>query len=170
MSDALQNLQQYIDPVRRRYDSLSDVERMVVNGLGVLIGAVLVLLLIVMPAQRSVTAAEMKLAGKQNLLQWMKDNEHLARQANSSSGSSRTSNQPLQTIVTSTAPSMGVTVKRFEPESDDKLRVWLEKVPFDKTVRWMNQLESRYGIQIANVSVDAERTEGLVTAKIVLQK
>lgn len=170
MSDALQNLQQYIDPLRRRYDSLSDVERWVMNGLGLLIIAVLILLLIIMPAQRSVTQAEMKLHAKQSLLQWMQDNEHLARQANSSRGNTRTSNQPLQTIVTSTAPSMGVTVKRFEPESDDKLRIWLEKVPFDKAVRWLHQLESRYGVQIANASVDAERVEGLVTAKLVLQK
>lgn len=170
MSEALQNLKQQLDPLRRRYDSLSDAERWVVNGLGLLILAVIVLLLIVMPAQRAVTQAEMQLNGKQSLLQWMQDNEHLAKQANSSKRNSRTSNQPLQTIVTSTAPSMGVTVKRFEPESDEKLRIWLEKVPFDKTVRWLHQLESRYGIQIANASVDAERVEGLVTAKLVLQK
>ena len=44
MSDALQNLRNSLDPVRRRYDSLSDSERMIVNGIGVLILFVLVFL------------------------------------------------------------------------------------------------------------------------------
>jgi len=170
MSDALQNIQNSLDPVRRRYDSLSDSERLIVNGIGILIVLVIIFLLLIVPAQRSVDQAQLTLQDKQNLMAWMKDNEDVARMAATGGSSSTRSDQPLQTIVTSTAPSMGITVKRFEPESDDKLRVWLEKVSFDKTMRWLHQIESRYGIKIVNVSIDAERAEGLVTAKLVLQK
>ncbi|AUM10983.1 type II secretion system protein GspM [Ketobacter alkanivorans] len=170
MSTALQNIQNSLDPVRRRYDSMAPSERMIVNGIGVLLVLVLAFLILILPAQRSVSEAEMKLAGQQKLMSWMKENEQTARMA-AAGGSGRTkSDQPLQSIVTSTAPALGLTVKRIEPESDDKLRVWLEKVSFDKTVRWLHQIESRYGIQIVNISIDADRTEGLVTAKLVLQK
>ena len=170
MSTALQNIQNSLDPVRRRYDSMPPSERMIVNGIGVLLVLVLAFLILILPAQRSVDEAEMKLAGQQKLMSWMKENEQTARMA-AAGGSGRTkSDQPLQSIVTSTAPALGLTVKRIEPESDDKLRVWLEKVSFDKTVRWLHQIESRYGIQIVNISIDADRTEGLVTAKLVLQK
>ncbi len=65
---------------------------------------------------------------------------------------------------------MGINVKRIEPESEDKLRVWLEKVSFDKTMRWLHQIDTRYGVRIVNASIDADRAEGLVTAKLVLQK
>lgn len=170
MSTPLQNIQNSLDPLRRRYDSLSQSERMIVNGLGVLLVIVLVFLLLILPAQRSVSDAEMKLAGKQKLMSWMKENEQAARMAAAGGTGRSSSDQPLQSVVTTTAPAMGLTVKRIEPESDDKLRVWLEKVSFDKTVRWLHQLESRYGIRIVNISIDAERAEGLVTAKFVLQK
>lgn len=170
MSDALQNLRNSLDPVRRRYDSLSDSERMIVNGIGVLILLVLVFLLLILPAQRSVDQAAITLQGKQNLMAWMKDNEEVARMSAVGGSTANRSDQPIQTIVTSTAPAMGITVKRFEPESEDKLRVWLEKVSFDKTMRWLHQIESRHGIRIVNVSIDAERETGLVTAKLVLQK
>lgn len=170
MSTVLQNLQNSLDPLRRRYDSMADSERLVVNGIGVLIVLVLLFLILILPGQRAVDKAQTSLTAKQNLLSWMQDNEQLARMAAQGGSRSSRSDQPLQSIVTSTAPALGITVKRIEPESDDKLRVWLEKVSFDKTVRWLHQIETRYGVRIVNASIDAERAEGLVTAKLVLQK
>ena len=104
MSDALQNLRNSLDPVRRRYDSLSDSERMIVNGIGVLILFVLVFLLLILPAQRSVDQAAITLQGKQNLMAWMKDNEEVARMSAVGGSTANRSDQPIQTIVTSTAP------------------------------------------------------------------
>ncbi|MGC1508437.1 type II secretion system protein M [Ketobacter sp. MCCC 1A13808] len=170
MNDALQTVQNYIDPIRRRYDSLEEMERWVVNGIVVLLVLVLVCLVLIVPAKNSLSEAEMKLAAQQNLMQWMQQNEPAARLAARGGSSTVGTDQPLQSIVTSTAPSMGVTVKRFEPESDDKLRVWLENVSFDKTARWLHQLENRYGVRIVNISVDAEREQGLINAKLVLNK
>jgi len=168
MSNVMQNIQNAVDPIRRRYDSLAESERLIVNAVGVLILLVMIFLLLILPAQRSLDQAQIKLTSMQSLLSWMKDNESVAREANSSGVANKT-NQPLQTIVTSTAPAMGITVKRYEPDSNDKLRVWLEKVSFDKTMRWLHQIENRYGIRVINISVDADREEGLVSVKLVLQ-
>ena len=168
-ANAKEQLQNYVDMARRRYDSLTDTERLVVNLVGLLVLAALVFLLLVAPAQRSVSEAQLKVSGQQKLVQWMKENESLARMAASAGTAAPKSDQPLQTIVTSTAGPLGITVKRYENESDTKLRVWLENVPFDKTVRWLDQLESRYGTQIISVSIDAEKEPGIITAKLVLQ-
>lgn len=168
-TSAREQLQNYIDIARRRYDSLADTERLIVNVVGVLIVAALLFVLLIAPAQRSVSDAQMKVSGQQKLVQWMKENESVARLASGAGGAVAKSDQPIQTVITSTAGPLGVTVKRFENESENKLRVWLEKVPFDKTVRWLDQLENRYGIQIISVSIDAEKEPGLVTAKLVLQ-
>lgn len=168
-ADWKQNLQDHVDTAQRRYDSLADNERLLVNVVGILILLGLIYLLLVAPAQRSVSDSQMRLAGQQNLLTWMKENESLARQAATGGGSVTKTDQPLQTIVTSTAGPLGVAVKRYENESDNKLRVSLENVSFDKMVRWLDQLENRYGLSIVNISVDAEKEPGLVTAKLVLQ-
>lgn len=168
-ADWKQNLQNHVDTVQRRYDSLADNERLLVNVVGILILLALIYLLLVAPAQRSVSEAQMKLAGQQNLLTWMKENESLAREAATGGGRVTKTDQPLQTIVTSTAGPLGVAVKRYENESENKLRVSLENVSFDKMVRWLDQLENRYGLSIVNIAVDAENEPGLVTAKLVLQ-
>lgn len=170
MSESLkEQLQNYVDMAQRRYDSLADTERKLVIGVAILVIIALAYLLLIAPAHRSVDDAQMKLAGQQNLLSWMKENEAVARQAAGGRTSVTKSDQPLQTIVTATAGPLGVAVKRYENESETKLRVWLEKVPFDKMVRWLDQLETRYGLTIVNISVDAEKETGLVTAKLVLQ-
>lgn len=169
-ANAKEQLQNYVDMARRRYDSLADTERLIVNSVGLLVLAALVFVLLVAPAQRSVSEAQLKVSGQQKLVQWMKENESVARMAaGAGTAAVAKSDQPLQTIVTSTAGPLGITVKRYENESDTKLRVWLEKVPFDKTVRWLDQLESRYGVQIISVSIDAEKEPGIITAKLVLQ-
>ncbi len=164
-----ENVQNYLDLAQRRYESLADNERRIVVGVAILILLALIYLLLVAPAQNAAKESQLKLAGQQNLLTWMKENESVARQAAGGGGSATKSDQPLQTIVTSTAGPLGVAVKRYENESENKLRVWLEKVPFDKMVRWLDQLEKKYGLVIVNISVDAEKEPGLVTAKLVLQ-
>ena len=164
-----ENIQNYLDLAQRRYDSLADRERLAVISIGILVALALVYLILVAPAQRSVSEAQMKLAGQQNLLSWMKENESVARQAATGGRTVTKSDQPLQTIITATAGPLGVAVKRYENESENKLRVWLEKVPFDKMVRWLDQLETRYGLTIVNIAIDAEKESGLVTAKLVLQ-
>ncbi|MAR90212.1 MAG: type II secretion system protein M [Pseudomonadota bacterium] len=170
MSSPMQTLQNQLDPLRRRYASLTPSERWVVNGVALMVVLVIVFLVLILPAQNAVQRAEMKLTGQQKLMHWMREQEPLARAAGAGNNSRASSSQPLQTIVTTTAPRAGITVKRLEPESDDKLRVWLEKVSFDKTMSWLHQLESRQGVKIINISIDAERDQGLVTAKLVLQK
>ncbi len=170
MNELMSQLRSYQDLARRRYDSFADSERLVINIVAFLVVAALIYLIVVAPAQRAVASAEMKLVGKQNLVQWMKQNESLAREAAGGAGNNARTNLPLQSVVTSTAPRMGINVKRFEPESDDKLRIWLEKVPFDKTMSWLYQLEQKHGVKVINISVDSEREEGIVSAKLVLQK
>ena len=164
-----ENLQNYIDTAQRRYDSLNDNERRLVLGVAVLVLVAVIYLLLVAPAQRSVVDAQMKLSGQQTLLGWMKENESVAREAARGGSAVKKSDQPLQTIITSTAGPLGVQVKRYENEGENKLRVSLDKVPFDKMVRWLDQLETRYGLTIVNIAIDAEKESGLVSAKLVLQ-
>ena len=168
-ADWKQSLQNYVDLAQRRYDSLANNERLIVNIVALLVILAVIFLLLIAPAQQSVANAQIKLTGQQNLLNWMKENEGVARQAAGGKGAVTRTDQPLQSLVTSTAGASGVAIKRYENESETKLRVWLENVPFDNTARWLEQLENHYGLTIVNISIDAEKEPGLVTAKLVLQ-
>ena len=169
-TDQLASLKEAYSQARRRYWMLAQHERMVVNALVVAIIAMLVFLLIVSPAMQHRSQAEMELSAKRSVLQWIKDNEQRVTQA-SRTGAAQApkSGQALMALVTSSSSQMGVSLKRYEPEGEDKLRIYLEDQSFNKTMRWLESLQKQHGMTVVNVSVDASREPGLVTAKIVLR-
>lgn len=57
---------------------------------------------------------------------------------------------------------------RLQPEGDAEVRVWLEDVNFDGVLRWINELETRYGVMVQTVDIDQQSSPGLVNARLSL--
>jgi general secretion pathway protein M len=77
----------------------------------------------------------------------------------------------LLTLVDQTARTagLGTTVKRVEPQGEDKLRVQMEQVSFDKMILWLSALKQEHGIAAINVIVDRQTDSDQVNARLVLQ-
>jgi general secretion pathway protein M len=74
----------------------------------------------------------------------------------------------LINIATTTAKPFGITFKRFQPEGDNGLRLWLESAEFDKLLRWVAMLESQ-NIALDQLDVDRlEKQQGMVDARILI--
>lgn len=169
-TDQFATLKEYYAQFRRRYWMMANHERMVVNALFVAVVALLLFLIVINPALQKRSQASVELNAKRSVLQWVKDNEHRATQASrSTAGQAPKSGQALMAVVTSTSSQMGVSLKRYEPEGDDKLRVWIEDQSFNKTMRWLDMLQKQQGMTVVNVAVDSAKEPGIVTAKIVLR-
>lgn len=169
-TDQFETLKEYYAQGRRRYWMMAPHERLVVNALVVAIVAMLLFLVVINPALKSRAEAEVQLNAKRSVLQWVKDNEQRAIAASrTTTGQAPKSGQSLMAVVTSSSSQMGLALKRYEPEGDDKLRVWLEDQSFNKMVRWLDSLQKQHGMSVVNVSVDAGKEPGVVTAKLVLR-
>jgi general secretion pathway protein M len=59
---------------------------------------------------------------------------------------------------------------RLQPEGDDTVRIWLEDVPFDGLMRWLGDLQSRYGVRVDNADIERESGPGLVNARLTLMR
>lgn len=57
---------------------------------------------------------------------------------------------------------------RIQPEGDAEIKVWIEDVPFDSLVRWLADLESRYGIRAQTAEIERQSAAGLVNARLSL--
>jgi general secretion pathway protein M len=169
-STSSQQFNEIIDQYRRRYWSLPPRDRVLINVMAVTVVLVLLWLLVVAPAQRMRGEAAAKLSGQQSTLQWVKDNESRAQAiAGTTSSAPRKSGQSLMTTVTASSTQMGLSLKRYEPEGQEKLRVWLENQSFNKTIQWLESLQRQHGMSVVNVAIDAASQPGLVNAKIVLR-
>ena len=70
-------------------------------------------------------------------------------------------------VVTGSGRKSGVEIKRFEPSGNNKLRVWLENVPFNNLVNWLDSLEKAMIFQYRNRNRQSGST-GLVNGRLTL--
>lgn len=65
---------------------------------------------------------------------------------------------------------LGKAPTRIQPEGERSVRVWFEDVSFDALVRWLHELESRYGIGVQTLDVEPQPESGLVNVRLTLTR
>lgn len=154
-------------------DSLEQGERRMV-----IVGAVLLLVMLIYvsawePLVKKVDALRTSTAEQQVLLNWMKQAAQEVKQLRGSSGqiSKPASGQSLLSLVDSTAKAarLGKSLKRVQPDGEQKVRVWLEAANFDDVVRWLTTLETRKGVRIISTVFQAKEAAGQVDVRLVFE-
>lgn len=81
-------------------------------------------------------------------------------------------NASLLSVVdqTSRSPMLGKAPTRVQPEGDKEVRVWLDDVSFDNLLRWLQDLETRYGIVARSAELERGQTPGTVNARLSLAR
>ena len=59
-------------------------------------------------------------------------------------------------------------LSRIQPEGDNEVRVWLDGVAFDALLRWIGELEGRYGISVQTVDIEKDAVPGQVNVHLSL--
>lgn len=60
-------------------------------------------------------------------------------------------------------------LQKVQPEGQREVRVWMENVPFDQLISWLDLLSNRYALQISEISLERGNTPGIVNGRILLQ-
>lgn len=78
--------------------------------------------------------------------------------------------QSLLTVVDQSRRASQLTKPptRLQPEGDAAVRIWLEDVPFDALLRWVGDLQLRYGVRVDTADIERESGPGLVNARLTL--
>lgn len=69
---------------------------------------------------------------------------------------------------TSRSPTLGKAPARVQPEGDREVKVWLEDVPFSNLLRWLQDLQTRYGITASSAEIERGSAPGVVSARVSL--
>jgi general secretion pathway protein M len=155
--------------------------RMVVWGGGV-VAAVLVETLVIEPGLEWLGSRRRMVEEKSATLAWMKDSaREVARlkgagagsgtgTARSKTGAGGSGGESLLALVDRLAKEKGLAgaLRRVEPEGNGRVRAGFEKVNFGGLMGWLSDLESRYGVNVENLTLDREEEAGLVRARVVL--
>jgi len=63
---------------------------------------------------------------------------------------------------------LGKPLSRINPDGEKQIRVWVEDTSFDALLRWMQDLQSRYGVRVDAVAIERRPAPGLVNARLTL--
>ena len=144
--------------------------RMVIAG-SVLFVLMVVYVMVWEPIVNSVNDLRVSTAEQQTLLTWMKQAAQEVKQLRGTTGSSKksSSGQSLLSLVDSTAKAgrLGNSLKRVQPDGENKVRVWLEEASFDDVVRWLEKLETHQGVRIVSSVFQIKEVAGRVDVRLV---
>ncbi|MBT3045641.1 MAG: type II secretion system protein M [Candidatus Thiodiazotropha sp.] len=146
--------------------------------MAMIIGAVAVLLLLVYllmwrPFTQALEKKALLVESQQITLNWMQDNLDLVRSLRSQQrGKGAGSNEALLTLVDRTAKRIQLRqqIQRIKPQGDNAVQLWIEEAPFDTIMKWLGQLTLTHAIEIDSLTIDRQEKQGLVNARLVLQR
>ncbi len=144
------------------YENQAPRDQAVIKGLAVLILCALFYSWIWVPVTRFPLTAENQFKAQMALHQKMKENAWRFKHASTGDAS-----QSILAVVNSSARNQNIDLKRFEPEGENGLRIWLDDVRFNAAISWLSLLQNQYGIRASQISMD-KSASGAVNVRALL--
>ena len=155
------------------YNAKEPQEQRIILILSVIVGLSLFYLLIWSPISETYQQKHKQVFARQQLLSWMeKTSQEIIRLKPQTNNQRNRSGGPLLSSIDRTikAARLNQTMKRLEPQGNERVQIWFEKTAFDTLIQWLGKLDSTYGINIQSINVERLDQPGLVNARLVLKK
>jgi general secretion pathway protein M len=151
-----------------RYELAAPREQLMLRVLGLFFLALLLIFAIVLPLHHFNADAVADYRAQRDTLAWMESNRAAVGKAGATA-SARKPGDSILTIANQSARTLGLSFKRYEPNGERGVNVWLEQVSFDQVVRWLELLERDYGVTAADFSASRRDEAGMVDVRLNLQ-
>jgi general secretion pathway protein M len=151
-----------------RYELAAPREQLMLRVLGLFFLGLLLVFAIILPLHHFNADAIADYRAQQDTLAWMQSN----RAAVGKAGAAPSARQPgdsVLTIANQSARTLGLGFKRYEPNGERGVNLWLEQVPFDQVVRWLELLERDFGVIAVDFSASRRDEAGMVDVRLNLQ-
>ena len=147
-------------------------EQRIIIILAVIVSLALIYLLIWSPISESYTQKTTQVEAQRKLLAWMHNSAQQITQLRGTAQQGKGSGGPLLTTVDRTIKSSGLgpSMKRLEPQGNNKVQIWFENTSFDQLISSLARLASEYNIQISTINIEGQAQAGVVNARLVLIK
>ncbi|MCX7556557.1 type II secretion system protein M [Xanthomonadaceae bacterium JHOS43] len=158
--------------LRSFWAGLSPRDRRMLIGGGIALAIILAWLMIWEPLREARDAARIRVAAASTDLATMRAAAPQLRALAGSGQEGSRDTRSLLALVDATARASGVgeALLRVEPISGDQVRVYFEGAGFDALVVWLEELESRQGVSLGDVSINRAAGVGRVDARLSLQR
>ena len=146
-----------------KWQQLNEREQKLVLAMSVVIGIFLFYSLVWQPLNNNIAKTSDKIERQQQLLSWVESETTRYQQARQS-GQLTNKGGSLSSVVNRSANQQGIVIDRMQPQGSD-LQVWIEQVPFDQLMAWLDQLMNNNGVKVKAIDVTNTDTAGVVNVR-----
>lgn len=163
----------FLESLKARWAALSERDRRVLGGGGLVLAAILAWLLVWEPLARARSARESALAEARTLAGLL---ETLAvetqRGGPARSSATLGAGQSLLSVVDQSRRTSAIQKppSRLQPDGETTVRIWFEDIPYDALVRWLGELQVRYGVRVDSADIERKPAPGTVDARLTLMR
>lgn len=159
-----------INTLRQHWESQTPRDQLALKILGIASVAFIVYFFAYLPSLAYKEKAERQLEKSVETYQLIDQNKQLLRSIHQNGGGNSGSlleGNALISAITSSAKQNGLSLKRVEPTVEGRVRVWLDESPYKPIAKWIQELQSRFTIVVADIRIDKDdKKQGVVSAKI----
>lgn len=154
--------------LNERYQSLTPNDQVITKVLSLVILLFVVVFILILPATNYNNKSQNNYKSHLETYHVMLLNKDLFSQKNNQKDS-LDGGQSMLGLANSSSKKYGLVFKRFEPVGENGLGLWMEEVSFKNVILWLEDMDRVYGINVTEISVDRERSNGIVSVRIELQ-
>lgn len=161
-------LKQQTDQLKQKWQALPPGDQRALGALILFLGALFLVYGLFFPAKNFFDRARTEAEQARALMVWMESQQPALQRLDLSASGNGAARGTLLQRVTSAADRHKVTIKRFEPEGEGRIRLWVDEVRYEDLQPWLNTLlQQRFSIIAINL--DALPQPGMVSARLTLE-
>ncbi len=154
--------------MKQWFENLSDREKQLVIGAGIVFAIGLFFQLIWGPVNSRLDKAELAAKNKQTTLEWV--NEKLTEYKQAKGNQKNVASGSLSQIVNSAARRANISLARMQPQGDT-LQVQIEEIEFNALIRWLAELTQNQGLTIEAIDIsEADKTGAVRVRRLQVSK
>lgn len=160
-------MKEQIEQWQQKWRALPESDQRALGILILFLGGLFLVYGLFMPAKNFFDSARTRAEESRQLVQWIETQHPVLERLEPAAAGAQVSGTLLQR-VTAAAEKHGITIKRFEPEGDSRIRLWIEEARYQDLQPWLNSLMQQQ-FTIRTVNLDALAEEGMVSARLTLE-
>ncbi len=155
--------------IRGYWDGRTPREQVLYGLMGLLMAVLVLTLAVIQPLQNIHARSQTDYAASMRLYRSIQQDALTLRELQAGSQAQAGTQQSIRSIVGSLALGEGIAIARMIPGDDGSLAVTIERADTGAVMRWLVNLEQRYGIRVVSSTLDRHET-GLTQASVVVRR
>ena len=161
-------MKEQIQQWQQKWQALPPGDQRALGLLSLFLGGLFIVYGLFLPAKHFFDNARTRAGESRELVQWIESQRPVLQRLDLGSGNDAQASGTLLQRVTAAAERHRIAIKRFEPEGDGRIRLWIERARYEDLQPWLNSLIQQR-LTIRTVNLDALQEEGMVSARLTLE-